>query len=72
MPIYKMHIAGRNKPVLVKADSAAKAKDFVVEAKALTAEEMGAALESGEKVWNGTDALPADEAAKPDETENKE
>lgn len=62
MPIYRMKIAGRNKPVLVKAESAAKAKDQIVEAKALTAEEMGEALSSGEKVWNPGDDLPDDEA----------
>jgi hypothetical protein len=61
MPIYHVKIAGRTKRVLVKADSAAKAKDTVVQATALSAEEMADALANGEQVWNPSAPFPADE-----------
>jgi hypothetical protein len=60
MPIYRVAIVGRKAPVLLKAESAAKAKDLIVTAESLTGEEMADALADGEKVWTpGTD-LPAD------------
>lgn len=61
MPIYKTKIQGRNKPLLLKAESAAKGKDQIVTLEALTAEEMAEALASGEKVWTPGEPFPADE-----------
>jgi len=61
MPIYNLKIRGRRKAVLVKADSAAEAKNAVVEATSLKADEMADALANGEKVWNPDEPFPADE-----------
>ena len=60
MPIFRVKIAGRNKPLLARAESQAKLKDLLVEAKALTAKELAEAF--GEPVWEGGE-LPADEPA---------
>ncbi len=60
MPIYRLKLAGRRKSILVKAESAAKAKELVVTVKALNAEEMQEAIESDEKLWKAGDELPAD------------
>lgn len=61
MPVYRITIKGRRKPILTKAETAAKARDSVVDAVALTAEEMADALSDGEKLWTAGDELPADE-----------
>ncbi len=63
MPIYNVTVAGRKSPVLIKAESASKAKDAVVDVKALTAEEMADALASGKTVWNPETDFPVDDAA---------
>jgi len=60
MGIYRVTIEGRNKPVLVKAASASKAKDSVVTAESLKAEEMADALANGETVWKPGDPFPDD------------
>lgn len=61
MAIYGVTIKGRRKRLLVKAASAAEARNHFVEAKALSAEDMQEALDQGEAVWKpGTD-LPEDE-----------
>jgi hypothetical protein len=60
MAIYGVTIKGRTKRILIREDSQAKAVAHFASAKALTAEEMQDALDSGEAVWKpGTD-LPAD------------
>ena len=59
MGIYRVNIEGRNKPVLVKAASASKAKDSVVTAESLKAEEMADALANGETVWKPGDPFPS-------------
>jgi hypothetical protein len=61
MPIYKAKIAGRNKPVLVRADTAAKARDQVVEVEALDSGQLQDALEAGEAVWKPGTPLPEDD-----------
>lgn len=63
MPVYRITIKGRRKPILTKADSAAKARDAVVECEQVTAEDMIDALGGGEKIWTPGDDLPADEPA---------
>lgn len=61
MAIYGVTIKGRNKRLLVKAESAAKAVGMFCEAKALTAEQMQDALDQGESVWKPGQPLPNDE-----------
>jgi hypothetical protein len=61
LPIYRLTIRGRRKPILVKADSAADAKNAVVEAVSLKADEMADALADGEKVWNSAEPFPPDD-----------
>ncbi len=61
MPVYRMTIVGRRKPILLKGETAAKARDALVTAEIITAEEMVDALNSGEKIWAPGDDLPADE-----------
>lgn len=65
MPIYRVTIEGRRKPVLVKEDSAAKAKDRFVKAESLSAEEMADAMAAGETVWLAGTPLPADDPESP-------
>lgn len=60
MAIYGVTIRGRNRRLLVKAESAAKAVGFFCEAKALTAEQMQDALDEGESVWKPGQPLPDD------------
>lgn len=67
MPIYRATILGRKKPVLVKADTAAQARDKLVSVKALDSAEMMDAIENGDRVWKPGEDLPAEEPeAKPD------
>jgi len=63
MGVYKMKLTGRGKPVLVRADSLAKAEKALVEGKALTAEQVEDALVAGDKVWKPGEELPADDPA---------
>lgn len=60
MAIYGVTIKGRNRRILVKAESAAKAVGLFCEAKALTAEQMQDALDEGESVWKPGQPLPDD------------
>lgn len=62
MPVYKINMKGRAAAVLVKAETAAKAKDAVLTVESITAEEMVDAIANGESIWTpGTD-FPADVA----------
>jgi hypothetical protein len=62
MAVYRVKMKGRATPVLLRAKSKTEAIDaVVVEAKALTGEEVEEALASGTKLWNPADELPADE-----------
>lgn len=61
MPIYRTTIMGREKPLLIRAETAAKGLAQLVTIKALTAEEMAEALASGDKVWTPGDEWPADD-----------
>ena len=65
MAIYGVNIEGRNRRILVKAESQAKAVAMFCEAKALTAEQMQDALDDGEAVWKPGTPLP-DDAPAPD------
>lgn len=47
MPIYQCTVSGSTKPRLVKADTAAQAKSFLVDVKAVTAEELSDLIEGG-------------------------
>lgn len=62
MPIYRATVQGRKKTVLVRADSAAKARDQIVDVAPLTAADMADAIENGEAVWKPGQPLPADDA----------
>lgn len=66
MGVYRMEIAGRKKPVLLRADNKTAAIDRVVlSAKALTGGEVEELLESGESVWKPGEPFPADEVEAP-------
>lgn len=58
MPIFRVNILGRDKPILARADSAAKVRESLVEAKALTSKELSDAF--GEAVWEPGQPLPAE------------
>jgi hypothetical protein len=61
MGIFKMTLAGRKDPVLVKAAGVREAKDRVITScESLNADEMEAALTNGETVWREGDDFPAD------------
>lgn len=72
MPIYRAKIEGRKKPVLLKADSAAKARDQLVDVETLSSSDMMDAIEAGEKVWKPGEPLPEDEPAEKAESPAKE
>lgn len=63
MGVYSVKVTGRRKRVLVKEESLAKAKDRVVTAELLNAEQMAAAMEDGETIWKDGEPFPADEPA---------
>lgn len=65
MGVYRMTIAGRNKPVLLRAKNKTDAVEALVEGKSLTAEEVEEALVAGDKLWTPGDPLPEDD--KPEE-----
>lgn len=50
MPIYGVKVRGDEKERIVRASSAAKARDHVVEAKALNAEELADAIGKGAEI----------------------
>lgn len=64
MPIYNAKIIGRTLPIMVRADTAAKARDMLVDVAMLTAEEMADAMASGAVLWKPGNDVPAD--AKPE------
>ncbi|MBA2717725.1 MAG: hypothetical protein H0U52_00590 [Chloroflexi bacterium] len=58
MPIYECKVRGENKVRLVKAGTAAQARDHIVEAGPISAERMAELIEDGaklEKVGDPTD-----------------
>lgn len=55
MPIYGVKVRGEPKERVVRASSAAKARDHVVEAKALTAEELADAIGKGAEIETATE-----------------
>lgn len=73
MPIYGVKIRGDEKERIVRASSAAKARDHVVEAKALNAEELADAIGNGSTIENASEgeveAAPA--AGDPPASEDK-
>lgn len=72
MGVYRIELAGRRKPILLRAKSKTEAIERVVlEAKSLTAEEVEEALDGGETLWKpGTD-LPEDDPAPEEESEDR-
>jgi len=58
MPIYGVKVLGEPKERVVRASSAAKARDHVVESKALTAEELADAIGKGAEIETATEAEP--------------
>lgn len=71
MGIYKVEIAGRTKPLLMAADSAAKAMERIVTATKLTAKETNEAFVAGETLWKPGDAMPADDVEESDDDSAK-
>lgn len=63
MPIYGVKVRGEPKERVVRASSAAKARDHVVEAKALTAEELADAIGKGAEIETATEVEPAPDPA---------
>lgn len=63
MPIYRLKVAGA-KPVVVKADSAAKAKDRVIEVDALSAEDLHDHVSDGGTIYKDGDVLIFEAAVK--------
>lgn len=72
MPIYEMRLEGRRKPVLLNSESAARAKDTLVQAKALTRAEVSDAFIAGEAIWNPGTPLPADDPEPEAERESEQ
>lgn len=66
MAIYAVDITGRDKRVLVRADSQAKAVAHFATAVALKAEDMQDALDNGEAVWKPGTPLPTEEITEED------
>lgn len=61
MGIFKIALAGRKAPVLVKAAGVREAKDRVITScESLNADEMEAALTEGETVWREGEPFPDD------------
>lgn len=62
MGIYRATVAGRRKPLLLKADNITKAKDRIVTScELLTTDKLEEALTEGETVWREGEDVPADE-----------
>ena len=60
MPVYRANFPGHEETLLLRADSAAQAKDQVLTLKAMTSDEMADALAAGEKIY-----LPGDPILQP-------
>ena len=73
MPIYGVKVRGDEKERIVRASSAAKARDHVVEAKALNAEELADAIGNGAAIETASegDAEAAPAPADPPASEEK-
>jgi len=63
MPIYRVKVRGDEKEHIVRASSAAKARDHVVEATALNADQLADAIGNGSAIETAseseTEAAPA-------------
>jgi hypothetical protein len=69
MGVYRIKLAGRRKPILLRAKSKTEATERVVETiESLTGEEVETALDTGEKVWKVGEELPDDDPAPDGET----
>lgn len=73
MPIYGVKVRGDEKERIVRASSAAKARDHVVEAKALNAEELADAIGNGAEIETASEgeAEAAPAPADPQASEEK-
>lgn len=73
MPIYEVKVRGDEKERIVRASSAAKARDHVVEAKALNAEELADAIGNGAAIETASEgeAEAAPAPADPPASEEK-
>lgn len=63
MPVYRATIAGA-KPLLVRDDTAAKAKDQLIKLEPLSAADLADAMEAGEKIHKPGDPIEVAEKAK--------
>lgn len=64
MPVYRITLHGIAAPLLVRDESAAKAKDQILDLKALTTEEMADALAAGETIYKAGDSVLGKKAEK--------
>lgn len=73
MPIYGVKVRGDEKERIVRASNAAKARDHVVEAKALNAEELADAIGNGAAIETASEgeAEAAPAPAAPPASEEK-
>lgn len=58
MPVYGVKVRGADETRIVRASSAAKARDHIVEAKALNGEEVADAVEKGAKIETASEGDP--------------
>jgi hypothetical protein len=64
MAVYRVKLAGRTKPILLRAKNKTEAIErVVIEMGALTGEDVEEALDKGETVWKLGEDLPADDVA---------
>lgn len=59
MPIYKTTILGTAEPRLVRAETAAKARDHIVQTEAINADELADLIETGATIEKAGDAPAA-------------
>lgn len=64
MPIYKCTVRGEKAPRIVRADTAAQARNHLVECETMTAEQMADAIEKGATIERAGTVEPAEEAPK--------
>lgn len=65
MPVYKVSINGEELPRLIRADTAAKARDHLVKTESVSADELADLLDKGATIEKAT-AAPATEEKEPE------
>lgn len=67
MPIYNCTVKGESKPRIVRAGTAAQARNHIVDCKTMTAEEMADAIEDGATIENAAAEPSTDDEDKGEE-----